>query len=358
MSKTKELIEEMEKNNVPLPFALKIFHRAIHKEREPLLPGFTIPQISYQDSVGTVNVGIIDKNNLKPKDIEFYRRCEEVDTCPLLWGTGEAVSVYESSVLRTDIEHEKLFNRRVAEKISEKIKNNGETTWVDIGIGEAEEVKRVYDYLDKENTKGKMALIGVDRFKGMLKKSLKSKVIENFEYHPIVADANHLPLRKLDAIFTLNTNTPGNFTRSERESLDSNISQSMSKDAVILKSVYYAPRYRDKWREACEKSVIAHSYFRNLPSARVASQMDEKERSLEEALTKPLWTWQVFNELTNSVEGYIAQWKSKGFKISPIYRSHRFTRKELKESADRANLDISIDRDGNEKMYLVELSKH
>jgi hypothetical protein len=358
MNKSKELIREMEKNDVPLTFARKIFHRDIHKEKKPSLPGFTIPQFSYEDNIGTLNVGIISKNLLKPKDVEFYRRCEEVDTCPLLWEEKEAMSAYQTSNISPYAEHEKLFNRRVAEKISEKVKNNGKVIWVDVGIGEAEEVSRVFSYLDEESVKGKMTLIGVDRFKGMIKKSLKSEAIKNFEYHPIVADANHLPLKESDAIFTLNTNTPGNFTRSERESLDSSISQSMSKDAVILKSVYYAPRYRDKWKEACEKSITAHDYFRKFPSAKIASQMNEKDRSLEEALTKPLWAWQVFNELTNSVEGYFAQWTGRGFKISPTYRSHRFTRKELKETAERGGVDINISRDRKERMYLVELRKH
>ena len=97
MNKSKELIREMEKNNVPLTFALKIFHRTIHKEREPVLPGLTIPLLSYQDNIGTVTVGIVSKNLLKPKDIEFYRRCEEVDTCQLLWEEKEAMSAYETS---------------------------------------------------------------------------------------------------------------------------------------------------------------------------------------------------------------------------------------------------------------------
>jgi len=357
MSKSKELINELEKNKFPLTFALKIFHRTIHNEREPVLPGLTIPQITYQDNIGTVTIGIVGEKQ-KPKDVEFYRKREEVDTCPFLWEAEESVSAYETSVIRSDIEHEKLFNKRVAEKISEKIKKDGKAIWVDIGIGEAEEVNRVYGHSDKENTEGKLVLIGIDRFKGMLKKSLDSKSIENFEYHPIIADANHLPMRGLNAIFTLNTNTLGNFTRSERESLDSSVSQSMSKDAVFLKSVYYAPRYGDKWKEACEKCYIAHRYFMSFPSAKIATQMHEKERSLEEALTKPLWAWHVFNELTNSVEGYYAQWLGKSFEIRPAYRSHRFTRKELRESAKRAGLDISINRDVKENMYLVELKKH
>lgn len=95
----------------------------------------------------------------------------------------------------------------------------------------------------------------------------------------------------------------------------------------------------------------------SIPSAKIATQMHEKERSLEEALTKPLWAWHVFNELTNSIEGYFAQWKGKSFEIRPTYRSHRFTRKELYQSAERAGLDISIDTDRKERMYLVELTK-
>ncbi len=361
MTESKELIEQLEKHEVPLPFALRIYHRTIHKEQKPELPGFSVPEMTEYTNIGTIRVGVVRKDLLRPEDIEFYRRCEEVDVAPGLWKVEEAMSAYGTSVIATDkyLEHEKLFNNAVANEIAKRIEKDKKAVWVDIGIGEAEEVDRIYNRL-KKDLKGELVLIGIDRFRGMIKKSLRLKTMKNLEYHPVIADASHLPFVDLNAIFTLNTNTPGNFRRSEWENIDLRISESMGEDSVIFKSVYYAPKYVDKWTEAVKKCCIANSYFWNFPSARIAADMHENKRTLEESLTKPLWSWQVFNELTNSVEGYCAQWNGDEncFEIRPVYRSHRFTRKELRESAKKAGLKVDIQRDGKERMYLVELRKN
>lgn len=64
-----------------------------------------------------------------------------------------------------------------------------------------------------------------------------------------------------------------------------------------------------------------------------------------------------YNKHTNNVEAYVSPFRNGKFEYKPIFRSHRFTEKELRKSAEKAKLNIELLDDKGESMYVVKLTK-
>lgn len=393
-----ELIKSLEENKVPFGIAIKYVRDILWKGKKPNLPGLLeSPHAIDIMTVGTVYTGIVEDKLLKKHDKKFYEDAEEVDVSPILY--GKASKAFQTSNVKRTIEHEKLFKQTVAEDLSQRIIENDHANLFLLGIGSGEDGVNILQKLSDVDSK-KVTIYGIDAFPNMLKKSLDSKLTE-FDYHPIVADMKHLPFREINGVLTINTNTKGNFTRSERENLDSLIADRMGEGSALYESVYYSPKgdYK-KWLTAndynwfsnwvmhvaagfrqvtnsgdtidqqdIESVIDVYSdlpklakflgkdlgEYQKIPKEKVKEFLGVEPMTMEEFVRNPHFMFVVYNKHTNNVETYVSPFINGRFENEPIFRSHRFTEKELRNSAQKANLNIELLDDKEEGMYIVKL---
>jgi len=395
-----ELIKFLEENKVPFGIAIKYVRDILWKGEKPHLPGLLeLPHTIDVMSVGTVYTGIVDDKLLKKHDKKFYEKMEEVDVNPILY--GKASRAFQTSNVKRTKEHERLFKQTVAEDLSQRIRENDHANLFLLGVGSGEDGVDVLQKLGDVDSK-KVTIYGIDAFPNMLKKSLGSKLTE-FDYHPIIADMKHLPFRETNGVLTINTNTKGNFTRPERENLDSLIADRMSKGSTLYESVYYPSKddYK-KWLTATDYNWFSNwvmhvaagfrqatksgdtidqqevesvidvysdlpkiarflgkdpGEYQKIPKEKVKEFLGVEPITMKEFVRNPHFMFVVYNKHTNNVEAYVSPFRNDRFEFDPIFRSHRFTEEELRNSAQRANLNMELLDDKEEEMYVVKLIK-
>ena len=382
-----DLINSLEENQVPFGIAIKYVRDFLWKDKRPYLPGLLeSPKTIDEMTVGTAYTGIVDDTLMTYNDRKFYECMDEVDVNKFLY--DKASKAFQTSNIKKFEEHEKLFKEAVAKELAQRILINDHVNLISLGVGGGNEVIDILNKLQEthgeykgimffSDTK-KVTIYGIDAFPKMLKKSLKTD-LKKFDYHPIVADMKHLPFKEFDGILTINTNTKGNFTRSERENLDSLIADRMCKDTTLYESVYYPPKdNRNKWMTANDYSWFSNwvmhvtAGFRQatnsgytidqqevelfVPKEKIKS-LGVKPMTMKEFVKNPHFLFFIYNNHTNNVESYVSPFRNGSFEFEPIFRSHRFTEEELKKSAEKANLEIELLDDREEGMYVVKLTK-
>ncbi|MCD6478069.1 MAG: hypothetical protein J7K87_03630 [Candidatus Aenigmarchaeota archaeon] len=347
----RDLINYLKKSDVPVPIAQKIFFRVVHRGKRPTLPGLMDEyQIIEYSKLGRSVCGIVSKDLLSSKDKEFYNKVDNTDILNNIYGDSNVAKLFFTSDVVGG--YERLFCKKVAEELNEKVEENGGAKLFVLGIGEAEEIPKIFSHVPK--LKKKIEIYGIDSFELMLKKSewLNDK---GYNYTPIKGDVRnleHLGVLFENSVITFNANTKGNFPRSERRILDKKISEVMEDDTVLYESLYYPPE------DVIEEWLLAQKYFR-LPALLATTNFDRRERRYEEWLTKPLFAFSVYNEYTNNVEIYHADFdfKTGEYKLYPGFYSHRFSEGEIKESAENAGLKLHLTKDLDFNMFVARFEK-
>jgi hypothetical protein len=161
-----------------------------------------------------------------------------------------------------------------------------------------------------------------------------------------------LPFEDMNAVFTLNTNTKGNLTKKDWETVDGKIAKAMSRKAVLFEDVYGPPPETNMDSYRIAKAYSLH------PGFRAASGLIYSDNFKKYVLNSGP-TYFVYNELTDSVEVFKASFDlvKDQWDVQPLMRSHRFTYEEVKYQAKSAGLNCRIFRDSTEPFYVVEMKK-
>ncbi len=313
------------------------------------LPGLSLGEAFYaeENNLGVFVVGIIpDSEGYR----DFYEGWDNEEISHESYGNPRVQKLASTSNIFKDEGFEELFYREVRKELKERVEECGRTNLVVLGIGSGEEVRGIFSKAPE--LRKSVRVYGVDAFEGMLRQSLWIKEA-GYDYRPVKGDMRELDRLNVpldNAVLTLNANTKGNLRREDRVSIDERFAAAKG-DATFYQSVYYPPA------DDTQKLLSAFKYAR-MHCLAPAVEFDERERTLQEVLTKPLVAYCVYNDCTQNIELWNVGWDERKNRPVPTlkFRSHRFSKEELRGSAKRAGLEIRLKKDEKYGMFVVRLT--